>query len=326
MSRQRLKTFYDPDIKNKFIEMQTQPVAVRCRALFDHAHTEEERLGKDLALFSKDELLNFYSYLNARSVNVLTNYHTTFKQYKRWYKAELDIPADEEDIFVSEIDKTILNAYVNRVAQRKRKVTREDILEWIEQMKKWDTYIARDAFILLALYEGLIIDKFEDARTLGWKDLYEKNGKYYAHTTNGEMAISQELYEYGKESASTDTVKVKGKRGMIRTYELGPDKDKVIKWKVQKNMSTTEVGIYTRISTVIRQVLKNLGVQSYVTVKSIMISGEIDAVNRYAEVHELEVLDYLRSQYFMDEIGYRYGISSYKQLFNHIDNRLRPYL
>ena len=321
------RRYYNPEIKQKYMNTLSESAQVGCRALFDYAHIEEEKRNKDLALFTKDELLNLYSYINTRSINTLVNYHSAFKKYVRWYRIQYT-PVIPYDIFIEEIDKAMLFNYINNVAVRKRVVTRETIFEWIDILKEREDYHPREGFVLLGSFEGIGYNDRYEMAALKERDLFERENKYYVRLQSRDIEISKELYDLGKESANTHQAKVGLKNGTYRIYSYGP-LDAIIKFKTDKRNGEVDnekdiIKSRYRISKAGINVLKKLGVEKRVSIKSIIISGEIEYIKQKAYENNMQIEEYIYSKEF-EEVCVRYNISQTAR-FNHVLNTIKPYL
>ena len=85
-----LTQFYNPEQKEKYIHSMPKNTFYILKRIFIASKEEEERLGKDLAFFNKEQLMNLYSYMNVNSINSLVNIHSKVKNYMMLYNRDLD--------------------------------------------------------------------------------------------------------------------------------------------------------------------------------------------------------------------------------------------
>lgn len=306
-------SYYNQEIKEKFIEEQKDTMRSNCMSLFESSREIEESLGKDLYQFNKTDIENFYGYLNKGSVKGLMVVHNGIRRYIRW--ALNKGLCDSYDIWIEDLTQGNLSRYCNQVMMKATLIDRETIIGWINSLRHdFDFYNPRNSFLLLAPFEGINGYNLSEILTVKWEDFTCEGEKYFVQLWNRKIEISAELYRLAEECAFTSNYYKYNKYKTLNRFDLkeGHEIVRAIKSKRSKGFS------YVNAVKNAKAVLTMVGAE-YVNLKNIDLSGKVYLVKQKAEEHGLAINDYLWSQYFKDEICYRFDMDK-EYIANHVKN------
>ena len=192
--------FYNKEVKESFINSIPENKRQLAKRLFANSKDIEEEKGKDLCKFNNQDLLEFYSYINLDSPSVLRNMHSMIIRYQ-----EFNNIVNEE---IYEIKSDLLRAKANRVAIKRKMLSREDLLNIIYRLKDNPLFNPSDAFIVLAFFEGIEGERGEEVWSTNINDFRKEGDQYYLKLCTGrEVKASNELFECAHWSART-TIRV----------------------------------------------------------------------------------------------------------------------
>ena len=148
--------------------------------MFRKIEPYEEKLDKDVSLFTKDEAIKMYVGFKSRSVYTLMNNNTVLKAYCAWkkYYHNKELESVYEDITIDDL-KPCVDRDANRL------LSREEITEIENQLLN-----ATDAAIIELLFNGVAGKNMEDIYSVS------------RECVNGDMLIVN-----GKEFVMTDRLK-----------------------------------------------------------------------------------------------------------------------
>ena len=316
MARARIlvNVFYNKDIKERFIETQKDTLKPTYITIFRNSESYERRKGKDLYDFSITEIKEYYKYLYKPTVKALLVVHGAIRRYVEW--AGVNGYTDKSFAELGQLTASNLDEFINHKMADSYVTDRETILEWIRSLKEdFDYYNPRDAFMILAPFEGISGCKMHEITDITQKDIFKKNKQYYAKVGNRTIPISEELYEIAQESIKESTYcSGTNRHGTLSIYALETN-DKIVRLIQGKN--SKEFG-YNNLVKQVRRALTRIGVNN-ITVKHIILSGKMHMIREKAEEHELSIKDYLCSEFFKTEVCYQFDMST-ENVYNHINN------
>ena len=246
--------------------------------IFTGSKPLEQSSKKDLSEFTKDELLNFYSYLDVRTPSILRDIHCLTKDYYTFNKANRDD--------IDKINIKVLRTKVNKIAVRARIISREDLLSKLKESEQDRLFNPSDAFIVLGFFEGLGNADYLDLQHITLDDMYNKDGQYYAKLYSGRtVKISNELYDYAERSCLTEIRKMNYRNNGVRLRELQSENPRsIIKYLSECSDEPEEIIIRRRKKTIYVYMQCELKicniVKTFSTANALRMSGIIDHIKK----------------------------------------------
>ena len=296
--RYQEEIFYNQERKDKYLEDNPVNQRSALKRIFLASYEQEKQLGKDLCDFNREELLKLYSYINASSVSVLYNLHCLIKRYMN----DVDPKNKQKHYDETEgINKEFLLRYCNKVARKFRILTREEVIDLIENPVFMNTM---DQFVLLALFEGIKGHTCCEILNLRQQDIKMENGICKAQLCTGRsVEISSKLYNIAMNTIETDTY-VAIRKGYIIEYPL--EKTDFIFRRAESKSVDGEVKNKS-VQTRLRRLLASIGLDKQVSVKSIFDSGMIDYAKSLAKENGISLSECIDNNELWEKIYTRYG-------------------
>lgn len=189
---------YNKEIKEDFLkEIQgtTKETSIRgYRRTLNISESYEKELGKDLSLFSVEDIINYYKSRSYASYDTLYIVNRIYIRYTDYCIVNGYVP-DYTNHYREIADREILLSCLNKIRQEGRLLTRQEILD---DMESGLIPNPSDKFLALGMFEGIgAEDRFEfNNLTL---DKFKDDGTLTLPTR--KIKISHELYKYAEESA-----------------------------------------------------------------------------------------------------------------------------
>lgn len=296
--RYQEEIFYNQKRKDKYLEDNPVNQRSALKRIFLASYDQEKLLKKDLCDFNRNELLKLYSFMNVSSVNVLYNLHQLTKRYMN----DVDPQNKQKHYEETEgITREFLLRYCNKVAHKYRILTREEVIDIIENPVFMNTM---DQFVLLALFEGIRGAACCEILNLKSQDVKMENGKCIANLCTGRsVEISSKLYNIIMNTIEADTYIV-SRKGNIMELEL--EKTDYIFRKVLVNNVNGEVKSKS-VQTRLRKLLTSIGLNKQVSIKSIFDSGLIAYTKQLAEENNISLTECLNDSRLWEKVLIRYG-------------------
>lgn len=305
--------YYNQDIKERFISEQKETLRNNYIFLFKSTKEFEEKANKDLYLFNREDIEKYYSFLNKSSVKGLMVVHNGIRRYMRWaYNKRL---CENYESWMEDITQGSLSYYCNRVMLKSKRFDREVLLNWIDRLKNdFGFYNPRDTFMVLATFEGMANFEFLDVK---WSDIIKEKNKYYVQLSKRKIEISKELYEIAKQAAFSSYYYALHKTGGIRKFDL-EESDLVVR-PIKSNNS--KGFSHVNVSVIIKKLMSKVDCE-FITLKDIELNGKLYMVQEKMKEHNMTMMNYCWSQYFIDEVCYQFGMitSTTNNIRNHITN------
>lgn len=173
--------------------------------LFSKSKNYEEKWDKDIYDFNDEETLE---YLKSLKITTKASGINRISLLKKYVTYSSNVSSNNVNGFhdiknVSDLASKIVLTYTTLY------FTREDLLEFINENK----VESKEAFVMLAMFEGFQGKSWREIRNAQLNDITEKDGKYYIDLYDDEdhseksrtIEISEELYKYAKENNSIKT-------------------------------------------------------------------------------------------------------------------------
>lgn len=299
---------FNNEIKERYIEEKNKSATLpngylRCQ--FDKVEKYERENGKDVCCFTVREIREYYKILNTSSLEFIASLNSQFSQYTQWC-LQNNMVIDNQNHFL-EIDLGVMRECLNAVTFNKKIVTRENILNWCEELQN-----PKDQVIMLGLFEGLKGKDFCDFVKLKPEDV---NGNVLTLNNGREIKVSNKLISYIEESINETkyysySKNEKGHGKIVNLVDLGY----VIKFypNIKEDVSDYQKGrvVYNCIS----RCLKYIGVFNIVTANSIFESGKIHMIKERSKELNMTVRDYIYSNH-IHEVEHQYDCKILRSSF-----------
>lgn len=279
---------YNHDIKKLYIDYKEKTTIINrifLESIFERTTSYEEKLNKDLCMFTFVDISNMYKLWNISSANTLSTINTVFISYTT-FCINRGLVRDCQNHF-QEFKRDELNACLNKLIQKMQIVTKDELLTAIINLEP------RDQYAMLALFEFGRGNKYEDIYKLHLEDVDIQNKK--AKLTSGRVVmLSDALINIILKSANTYEYETS-----TRVLSLIDSSGHIDVFKSCYNRPATRNSAYISIT-------KSLShINNVVTPNSIIDSGRIDFVKKRTKETKLTPKEYLIQ--YQDEIINQYG-------------------
>jgi len=290
---------YNQSIKERYInekESTTFTPEGYLPRLFNKTEEFESRYGKDVSSFTVYEIIDFYKTMNVSSLESLNVINSHLTLYVDWCLKQNMV--DDCQNHFTELNNDMLFKCINKAAINKSIITKDTLYNWFTIIPN-----ASDAFIMIALFEGIKGKEFCEIANLKYED-FDLERKTVMLCTGRELTVSDKLIKIAKESFdSTDYYPVGGTTERKMPLLNEP--------YIVKNYPNCQVDIsdFHKGRRIYRKLLRNfefLGVAEWMKPNSLTESGKIDYINRRSEELSISGKDFIYSDY-AKEIEDRYG-------------------
>ena len=301
MAKPLNKDFYNLKEKKVYMDGLSDHAQALLNRIFSLSKSMEESLGKDISCFTREELLDFYSYCNVNSPSVLKNMHSAIIKYM---SARKILTSD-----IYEINSSILKTRINNVAKRAILISREELLKALKRTELEADFNYSDAFLVLAVFEGIEGTGACELLKLNMSDFHKKNKQMYATLCTGrEVKISDELYYYALKSSSV-SYRIRKNRQSYYKANIYGEPGQILKFQTIRKEDEEKAYISAREQSLIKYFQHELMLADLpigvIKRKSLKIAGMVDMVKTRSKELKISESDYL--EYYMEEIVDQYG-------------------
>lgn len=275
--------------------------------IFENAYIFEEKKQKDLYAFTTPEIIEFYKFIEAKTLTSLVIMNTNIIKYGDW-ALQNNLIFDGQNHFC-EVTMEMLNQCVSKVSTLTPLTTFKGFLDFIYEIKN-----DQDKFIFMAMFEGIKGKQYEEIIKLQLSDIDETNNMVKL-CTGRTMTVSPEFIQICK-------------RADMQTHYLALSEE-IEKEDLLERPLTPSIYIYKEKAnsrgintprTVFNTVVRNIAYMGYdnksLTVKMIRDYGLICHLNDRAAKHKMHTIDMLYGDrsLFEDIIDkYYFNISTKKR-------------
>ena len=258
--------YYNELIKKKYLENSQENNANYADKLFSFYAGIEEEFGKDLAVFSKEEIIDTYSKIS--SLSTLRRYQSVLRNYTSFYLSETHNQENQneyDNILDDELVQIIKSNANNRMY-----ISKWQLMEILEDLPN-----AVDKFLVLALYEGIKGDNFEDIIMMKMSDINERNNTIKLYSGN-TIKVSSTLVLLAQEAYSQKYYKGMQSSFTISSKPVTLDKNEYV-FRVRANSKLTDNDTEKKAARVYQRLLaikKYLGNNDF-SLSRIMKSGYV---------------------------------------------------
>ena len=253
---------------------------------FNNTAPYELSYGKDLCDFTAYEITEMYNRIGMRSLNTYIVLNSLLALYTDWCMKE-GLVKDQINHYRTEINADVLAGCINKGLVKKQILSRKDVLSYCEDLEN-----PVDQFTLLAIFEGIMGESFQDIVNLKMSDISRENGMYIAHVISGkDLPMSSQLHSYADLSNETfeyHPMQIEGKRHkLVNLVENG----RIIKGNSLQRLEGKEIDV-KRLYQRMKKVFAFLDLP-YMRLNMLYISGQIHHINERAKEMGMSGRDYL---------------------------------
>ncbi len=262
MYNQKLKERY-----RKEKESYTTVSAYYFSSLFKRTEPFEEELDKDASNFTTYEIINMYKTLAIMSLDTIATMNSNLSMYTQWCIQE-NLVNDYQNHYL-EITRDMMASFVNKLAMDKKVVSREQVLDWCQQLPN-----PSDSFCLLGLFEGIRGGGYLEIALAKIEDFHDNIFTAY----NGrEIKVSSTLIEYAKQS--NETIEYQSiSRNMEKEVNL-IENGRIIKDYPNVRRTESLPVLRRRTQSRLARIFNYMGILEYMNGNDIRMSGVIEMIN-----------------------------------------------
>ncbi|MFR1831835.1 MAG: hypothetical protein ACLSX5_01620 [Lachnospiraceae bacterium] len=298
--------FFNEIRKYQYIKEKSEKVIISDYYLetrFKQTEKYENELKKDISEFTYNEIIDFYKRLNATSLDSLVVMNSHFSMYTDWC-IQKGLIKDHKNYF-TELKREILKECLNKDLTKKKIVTREIILNWVNELPN-----PKDQFILLGLFEGLKGKNFCELSKAKQNDI---NGNVAMLYTGRKIKVSKQLLKIIDDCITEDTYYSITGHG-TKTMPL-VDRGYIVKDYPNARIDVSDFQVGRKIYTGITRILNYFDVSDYMTANSVADSGKIHMIKERSKELGISAKEFLKNENYIKEIEMQYGVRISKSLF-----------
>lgn len=304
-ANEKKQDFYNKESKLLWLNSFERENDYFVDSIFSSASFFEREIDLDLCNFPKDRILLFYSNLFSTSADRLNNVNSMLKQYTDWCLLN-DMVEDGMNHYL-EIDYEDLIRCINKAAINKSYITRRDLINW-SCVDNIDNSIINpcDLAIIWLLFEGVRGTHYNEILNVSYDDFNEEDNTV-SLISKRRLLLSKECFDFVKKTENIETYVLPSliekhfiDNKVFRSYR----KDQVN--RDDKN----DIILVNRLNRRVVNALKDLGVKN-ATLKSVIVSGQIEYIKLCAKQAKLNVEDYVNTGDCYKKIYERYGVKTF---------------
>lgn len=270
---------YNEEQKMRYIEtIKNEDIKKFVIKKFNDAEIMEKRLDLDVSLWLGSDIMSFYKYLSVTSQEILGNINSQFSIYTQWCIQNF-LVKDHQNHYL-EITTDMMLECLNKHKLNSSILSRQEFMVYIKKLRN-----PMDQFILLALFEGIRGDQFEEIINLNLSDI---NGNTIKLCTGRTIECSSELIEYALKSANEYVYKTETSERPLTDIGISTS---VIKNKCNAYKDSGH-NSYKRVYTGIINALKEADFPIAVTISSIYESGRIDMFKKETAKFDISIEEF----------------------------------
>ena len=290
---------YNKEIKERYVKEKTATTILPdsyLERLFKKTEVFEKEHGKDVSNFTFYEIEEMYKTWSIGSLQSLQVINSALSMYTQWC-LQKNMVIDSQNHYL-ETTKDILAGTINHLKAKSRIITREQLLNLLPELPN-----ASDAFLLLALFEGIWGKEYCELSNLSLKDI---KGNVATLCTGREVLMSDVLTRLAIESGNTyeyyPVTAVSKKEKMF----FDECDDKIIKDFYNTVSDTCDFQIGRRIYRKIKRSVDYVGM-AHLNGNNLVECGKVDFINKICEEKKITAKEYLYSKNGSEELKQQYG-------------------
>ena len=275
---------YNQELKERYRkekESYTTVSAYYFSSLFKRTEPFEEQLDKDASNFTTYEIINMYKTLAIMSLDTIATMNSNLSMYTQWCIQE-NLVNDYQNHYL-EITRDLMASFVNKLAMDKKVVSREQVLDWCQQLPN-----PSDSFCLLGLFEGIRGGGYLELALAKMEDFHDNIFIAY----NGrEIKVSFTLIEYAKQS--NETIEYQSiSRNMEKEVNL-IENGRIIKDYPNVRRTESLPVLRRRTQSRLARIFNYMGILEYMNGNDIRMSGVIEMINSRCKELGINGKDYI---------------------------------
>lgn len=275
---------YNQELKERYRkekESYTTVSAYYFSSLFKRTEPFEEQLDKDASNFTTYEIINMYKTLAIMSLDTIATMNSNLSMYTQWCIQE-NLVNDYQNHYL-EITRDMMASFVNKLAMDKKVVSREQVLDWCQQLPN-----PSDSFCLLGLFEGIRGGGYLELALAKMEDFHDNIFIAY----NGrEIKVSFTLIEYAKQS--NETIEYQSiSRNMEKEVNL-IENGRIIKDYPNVRRTESLPVLRRRTQSRLARIFNYMGILEYMNGNDIRMSGVIEMINSRCKELGINGKDYI---------------------------------
>lgn len=304
---------YNKDVKLRYLN-EKQKVSLPSKYLelqFEHISIYEELLNKDASQFTSSEIISYYKLRAFTNVDSVMTLNSQLSLYTQWCISQT-LVKDNQNHYL-EITSELARTLLNNTLIDSRILTRQQLSEGLNKLVN-----PIDKFIILALFEGIRGEKYQDITLANINQIKGNTIKLISGRT---VNISNELKNYAMEA--NDTYVYYTLRG---DRELALHGDNIFKHKDSSrsnDLDTMAQAIKRKIINICRDALN---VDDNITIRGndIILSGKIHYMKEAAKTYDCPVNMLHHKKEFVQDYFNQFGMK--RVYWNNFFEQYRKYL
>ena len=283
---------YNSERKQQFLDeksnkaIQSNNLAVAFKAM----EKKEERLGRDAAEWTSEEIIDFYKYLGTMSVQSLVQLHNSLTEYCTWC-INNGLIKDNQNHY-TEIKSAVLGKCVDTDRLSQFMLSREELLDNIRHLPNFS-----DQFLVLGIYEGIPMKN----SVIYYVKPSDLNGNRLSLSNGDTIEISDDLVHIIHMAEEETKYVSMGERKTEYDYTPG---ENILRSPQSKRTTNNHV---LMLANRLRKCFNYLGFPKGITFKMLTEAGRIDYIRRFAKQYNISPVDVLRDKDYRAIIEDRYG-------------------
>lgn len=292
---------YNKEIKERYIEEKKATTILPnsyLERLFKKTEAFEIEHGKDVSNFTFYEVEEMYKTWSMGSLQSLQVVNSALSMYTQWCLKQ-NMVIDSQNHYL-EFTKEIMAGAINHLKAKSKIITRDQLLSLLPELPN-----VSDAFLLLALFEGISGKEYCELSNLESKDI---KGNIATLCTNREVIMSEELTRLAIESGNTYEyypVVATAKKEKI-LFDIHDEK--IIKDFCNTASDTCDFQIGRRIYRKIKRSVDYVGM-AHLNGNNIVECGKVYFINKICEERKITAKEYLYSKNGSEELKRQFGSS-----------------
>lgn len=293
---------YNKERKQMYIEEKMAETIVSpyfLKNAFLKTEPFETELDKDLCDFNAEEIVNLLKAISFPSFDSVIVFNSTLNLYTDWCMQKHMIK-DNQNHFI-ELTRQNLADCVNALVVEMQYVSRETVIEWGTKLPN-----IADAFIILALYEGIRGKSFDEILKARLSDFDVENNIYHAPTR--DIKITPYLIKLAQETEK-EKIYTSISSERIRQYNLIDD-DFIIK---SIENAKYEDGFHKQVRMTMRiaRIFDYLGVLQWMNANALVMSGVINMIKTESSKLGITPEDYINNKNLINNVEKQYNKKIY---------------
>ena len=305
------KKLYNEERKQRYINKKESEVTLAphfLKNLFTKSAPFEEALAKDISEFTLSEIMEFYKYIDAYSLESLALINSNYSMYTTWALAETLVP-DGQNHFL-EVGNDIMAECLNSSLFENTIITREELEKHADTLPN---YV--DRFVIYAIFEGICGKWYEEITSANLSDIHRGEGNLAGGImklcTGRLVPVTPKFIDVANLAAEEKTYQSYMESGAVYKYRECPGGQL---FKMSKNRAENLENDQKNKAQVLNRrynhAIDFMGLPRQLTAKRLMVSGKLEYIKGIMVREGLPLEETIRK--YADEINDRYPVEKFK--------------